>query len=1017
MNQSTRCFSIFFLLLTCLAITKLTHAQTTYQAALNGRQEAMPVTSPAYGQINATLSGTVLTVSGSFSGLMGDFDASIAGGSHIHNALAGQNGDIELTLTPTLDGDLKGGTFEAINNGFSLTTDQIAALNNRELYVNIHTTAFASGELRGQIAPTGDDQYFINLSGSNEVPSIMTQANGALFLDVDNDQLTVTGSFQNLEGDFDASIAGGAHLHMALAGSNGGISISLTPTPDADLKGGVFTAADNTFTLDAAQMAALEARSLYANLHTTAHAPGELRGQSVGTAQTVFRAHLSGNNEIPVVTSGAQGTVLAELHDTTLIVSGSFSGLESPVDVTIAGGAHIHGALAGSNGDVNFLLTSTLDGDMLGGTFEAADNVFELTQDQLAALYDRGMYINIHTTGNGPGELRGQLLPESQFVMNGFLSGIYTVPSVTTTALGGVKAEFIGDQLTVSGSFAGLSSAVDVSIAGGAHLHLAPAGSTGDVAFVLTPSLDTDMLGGTFEAADNTFTLDAGQIANLRARGFYVNIHTLNNAPGELRAQLLHEANAYFVAPLGGTSHSPAVNTGGTGMLALEWTGDQIIGSGSFSGLTGDFDPSVAGGAHIHEGLAGQSGGIAFGLTTETGGDLTSGEFAAKDNVFTVTDGQIDSLRARMNYINIHTTTNAAGEIRGQLLPLATVHMTTSLDAFNEVQPAASPATGSMKFELNGTNLSVSGAFSGLTGAFDPNVAGGSHIHMAVTGMNGDIMFTLVAELSGDMLSGWYLAEDNTFELTDDQLTALLAGEFYINIHTEAIASGELRGQILPEINFFPTASAAIVTPASGTMVTIEGDPITPFTATWTAADDANTLSYIWQLAADDAFSTILFEQNVGTSTTFTTDFGTVDGLLDGAGVTLGNSATLYHRAVASDGSVWTAGAGSDVELTRGVITGLRPELSDAFQLQVLPNITNNAAEVQLRISVENESGEGQLMLSNAWGQQLFVQPILLNEGTHTYSINLPPLAAGFYSINLSADGKMSKAERFIIQN
>ena len=43
------------------------------------------------------------------------------------------------------------------------------------------------------------------------------------------------------------------------------------------------------------------------------------------------------------------------------------------------------------------------------------------------------------------------------------------------------------------------------------------------------------------------------------------------------------------------------------------------------------------------------------------------------------------------------------------------------------------------------------------------------------------------------------LSFDGEFTLTEAQEAAMLAGEFYVNVHTTAFPAGEVRGQILPE--------------------------------------------------------------------------------------------------------------------------------------------------------------------------------------------------------------------------
>jgi hypothetical protein len=124
-------------------------------------------------------------------------------------------------------------------------------------------------------------------------------------------------------------------------------------------------------------------------------------------AQT-FTADLAGSNEVPPVETDASGSVEAELDGLTLTLSGSFEGLESDYNAEI--GSHIHGGAAGQNGPVLIPLAPTLDGDNRGGTFEAANNTFTLTQGLADSLAAGLFYINIHTVDNPSGEIRGQLL-------------------------------------------------------------------------------------------------------------------------------------------------------------------------------------------------------------------------------------------------------------------------------------------------------------------------------------------------------------------------------------------------------------------------------------------------------------------------------------------------------------------------------------------------------------------------------------------------------------------------------
>ncbi len=514
-----------------------------FTAILNGDQEVPPVSTPARGQIMAVLQENQLAVSGSFADLTGDFDATVSGGSHLHLAPAGRNGGIQLALTPTLNAGLRSGSFEAANNTFTLTAEQAAALQGRKLYANIHTQTHASGEIRGQFVPEASVYYRANLAGSNEVPAVNSTGNGGVVLELRGNELTVSGSFKELNSNFNSSVSGGAHLHLASAGRNGGIQLELTTARDADSRGGVFEAASNTFMLTNDLLTALQARKLYVNVHTTTFTGGEIRGQVLPQAASAFSANLSGGNEVPAVATTAAGALMFELAGSQLTVIGAFNNLAGDFDASVAGGAHLHLALAGQNGPIQVPLTPMLDANLRGGVFEAANNTLTLTNEQLLALRTRRLYANIHTKASASGEIRGQVLPENYSLFTAVLSGGNEVQPAISAARGGVIAELSGKRLTLTGSFGELASDFNPNIAGGAHLHSAPAGQNGSVQIPITPVLAPTLRGGVFEAAANIFNLTSDQTTSLRSGNLYANVHTQAFPGGEVRGQLLSDPN------------------------------------------------------------------------------------------------------------------------------------------------------------------------------------------------------------------------------------------------------------------------------------------------------------------------------------------------------------------------------------------------------------------------------------------------------------------------------------------
>lgn len=116
----------------------------------------------------------------------------------------------------------------------------------------------------------------------------------------------------------------------------------------------------------------------------------------------VFPVTLSGAFEVPPVATGGSGSCTVTLDDVTgaVSVSGSFTGLTSNATL-----AHIHGlAAAGANAGVIVTLTET------GGTSGTVSGAGVLTPAQITGMLGGLTYVNIHTSINGGGELRGQIM-------------------------------------------------------------------------------------------------------------------------------------------------------------------------------------------------------------------------------------------------------------------------------------------------------------------------------------------------------------------------------------------------------------------------------------------------------------------------------------------------------------------------------------------------------------------------------------------------------------------------------
>ena len=129
----------------------------------------------------------------------------------------------------------------------------------------------------------------------------------------------------------------------------------------------------------------------------------------VGCGGTKYEAFttLTGANEPTPVTTNANGASTATLDGDTLTVTGTFTALSSDL-VDISGtSAHVHRGAAGTSGPVFFNLTVTST-DKRNGSFNGTK---KLNEEEQQDFKNGLLYVNVHTTTNQGGEIRGQFRP------------------------------------------------------------------------------------------------------------------------------------------------------------------------------------------------------------------------------------------------------------------------------------------------------------------------------------------------------------------------------------------------------------------------------------------------------------------------------------------------------------------------------------------------------------------------------------------------------------------------------
>ena len=112
--------------------------------------------------------------------------------------------------------------------------------------------------------------------------------------------------------------------------------------------------------------------------------------------------------------------------------------------------------------------------------------------------------------------------------------------------------------------------------------------------------------------------------------------------------------------------------------------------------------------------------------------------------------------------------------------------MKVNLDSKSQVPPNTSAGTGTadLDYDTASKKLSWKITYSGLSGP-----ATAAHFHgPAAAGANAGVAVAIPNATSSPV--------DGSATLTDAQAADLVAGKYYINIHTAANPGGEIRGQV-----------------------------------------------------------------------------------------------------------------------------------------------------------------------------------------------------------------------------
>lgn len=344
--------ALSLLALAFLFSTTAARAQVTLGAVLTGAQETPPNNSPGSGNATVTIDASHTSVHVVIDVTKLTSAITLA---HIHgNAPEGVAAGVELDLKPLTN---------FVNNHMDATFtvpksfgDELVSSPTTH-YVNVHTTNFGGGEIRGQLAVVGGTliKYAADLRGANERPTPTgSGAFGSAFVTIDTATNTLTW-------DVNSNVTSPtlAHIHKGTSDVAGGVLVTFAGSAAA------FTNGRTSGSVSIAGLSPDDLNGLitnpsayYVNVHSTQFGAGEIRGQL--HAATEFDIPIAGK-----VTNGRGQNFVTDLrifnpsYDTAAAAlveyfqagtSGNASGVAStPVNIPARGTAVLND-IAGTSG-------------------------------------------------------------------------------------------------------------------------------------------------------------------------------------------------------------------------------------------------------------------------------------------------------------------------------------------------------------------------------------------------------------------------------------------------------------------------------------------------------------------------------------------------------------------------------------------------------------------------------------------------------------------------------------------
>jgi hypothetical protein len=511
------------------------------------------------------------------------------------------------------------------------------------------------------------------------------------------------------------------------------------------------------------------------------------------SGKLMFTARLEGSQVVPAATTKGFGVASFTFNAArdSMCINMTVANLSSAIQaVQIKKGA------MGQSGEMAIDLSTYAEENRIKTVIAGS----QLDSAFMSGLLQGQYYVEVQTQENPAGELRGQLMLETDIPFHAVLDTAQEAHTVTGTdearGLGVFNISRDSTYMHVKVIGSRLTGPVT-----GAHFHYGTSNINGPIAIGLDSIRENNFIRGMINIAATEGFLDS-----LMAGKVYINLHTEQNPQGEVRGQLMHEEMLALDAYMD-TAQQPqeVTESQAQGLMYahLNYSFDTLHYRIQVDSLSG---PIIM--AEFRRGMPGDTGVAVKDITANVDVTTISGTIAGEELTSAIVD---DFLRGNM-FIVIRTFLNIEGEVRGQIYPLFREGYPFVLEGSQEVPAVTTNASGSgfVSIDRDTSNAYFSMVVTNLTGPVTV-----AHFHKAVRGEAGSPVFDLTSYFAkngtSDSASGyWTMRSDPPF--TKEVAMEFKQDSIYANIHTEQYPAGEVRGQV--SRNFECSESVTSISPA-----------------------------------------------------------------------------------------------------------------------------------------------------------------------------------------------------------